>query len=88
MNSILPHNPGNWKGYTLEEIRYKRAVNLLKLEITRERIMSRKPGLGINNSFYSSLFLRVFKSLSLAEYALIFFKGVKQAEKIIRLFRR
>lgn len=88
MHSILPNNPDSWKGYTLDEIRYRRAVNLLKMEITRERIMSRKPNAGLGGSFYSSLLSRVFKSLSLAEYAFVFFKGLKQAEKLIKLFRR
>lgn len=88
MNSILPHNPDSWKGYTLDEIRYKRAVNILKMEVTRERMASKKPGSSGSGSFYGSLLTRVFKSLSMAEYAFFFFKGIKQAEKLVRLFRR
>ena len=30
----------SWKGFTLEDIRYRRAINTVKMEIEKERLMS------------------------------------------------
>ncbi len=90
MNSILPNNPDSWKGYTIEEIRYKRAVNILKMEVVRERIVSHSTRRAVtaSDTFYGNLVQRLFKSISMAEYAFLAFKGVRQAQKLFRLFRR
>ena len=37
----LPHNTEEWKGYTLEEIRYARAYTAARMELNRERLTTR-----------------------------------------------
>lgn len=37
----LPHNNEEWKGYTLEEIRYARAYTAARMELNRERLTAR-----------------------------------------------
>ena len=37
----LPHNTEEWKGYTLEEIRYARAYTAARMELNRERLTAR-----------------------------------------------
>ena len=37
----LPHNTKEWKGYTLEEIRYARAYTAARMELNRERLTAR-----------------------------------------------
>jgi len=37
----LPHNTEEWKGYTLEEIRYARAYTAARMELNREHLTAR-----------------------------------------------
>ena len=37
----LPHNTEEWKGYTLEEIRYARAYTAARMDLNRERLTAR-----------------------------------------------
>lgn len=86
----MQRNNNTWQGYTIEEIRHRRAINSLKMDVMRERIMNRKHrvGAGVHRALYGNMLQNVFKSLSMAEYAFLLYKGFKQVEKLMRLFRR
>ncbi len=93
---LLPakETPGlkNWSGYTLDELRYRRAINHVKMEMEKERVMlsanriiSGKPS---SEASSSGLFRKVFTGFSILDYALLAFQAGKQFRKIYRFFKR
>lgn len=81
-----------WRGYTLEELRYRRAVSELKLEIVRERLDSRLGhltnfralGSEVVNSMTSSLLSR----FSVVNIGMTAFRVARTGFKLYRFFRR
>ena len=41
----LPHTTAEWTGYTLDELRYVRAYTAARMELNRERVISRIDGM-------------------------------------------
>lgn len=90
---ILPHNTDDWKGYTIDELRYMRAYTAARIEISRDRLTSRvaaikKNGLTGNAGNGSSLFSRVLGALGYVDMALIGWKVFRQVFRTFRIFRR
>lgn len=80
-----------WKGLTLEDIRYRRAINHVRLEIEKERLMSATSQLVGNTTqglFSSSMARKLFSGFSYLDYGVLAFQVFKQSRKIFRLFRR
>lgn len=96
MQKLLPsHDPTvaapRWDGYSLEDIRYRRAVNQVKMEMEKERlasVMSRFSSGRTAAVFNSGLLGRIFSHLSIIDYALIGFQIFQQGRKIFGIFRR
>jgi hypothetical protein len=94
MNKIGKENlvdtASEWRGYTLDDLRYKRAVNHVKMEVAKERVMI-SVGKFTNfktPSFASSKLVgKIFSSFSVIDYLLIAFQTGKQVRKIFRLFK-
>lgn len=87
----MPHNSENWNGYTLDELRYQRALTSARLEIEKEKLMQ-----GINSmrsglpSFSSgnSILAKIAGSLNYIDYAVLAFRLFKTVSKAVRGFRR
>lgn len=86
------HGLKNWSGYTLDELRYQRAINHVKMEMEKERvmlsanrIMCGKPSAEASSS---GLFRKVFTGFSILDYALLAFQAGKQIRKVYRFFKR
>ena len=82
----------NWKGYTLEEIRYARAYTAARLEINRERLLSRmqtvqKEGL-LPSGHSSGLIGKVLGAFSYLDMAVIAWKLGSRIFKLTRSLRR
>ena len=65
-----------WSGYTLDELRYRRAINHVKMEMEKERvmlsanrIMNGKPS---SEESSSGLFRKVFTGFSILDYQCAF----------------
>lgn len=85
----IPDDP-QWSGYTLDEIRYRRALILARIEIEKERIgmgareiysskLTRMPGVR-----GSGIISRLLSALTMADYAVI---GIKLIRKISAIYR-
>lgn len=80
-----------WKGLTLDDIRYRRAINHVRLEIEKERLMSETSQLVGNTTqgfFSSSMARKLFSGFSYLDYGVLAFQIFRQSRKIFRLFRR
>ncbi len=79
-----------WSGYTLDDLRYQRAVNHVKMEMERERLASatrqfvdRK-----QSAFAGGMMRKMFTGFTVIDYALLAFQATKQIRKIYRLFKK
>lgn len=79
-----------WAGYTLDDLRYRRAVNHVKMEMQRERLATafqrfsalQRQGVG------SGIMKKVFTGFSIVDYAVLALQTTRQIKKIYRLFHR
>ena len=81
----------NWKGYSIDELRYQRALATIKCELEKDKLKSAfatiKQG-GLPMAFggnRSGLLSRVLGALDIADYSLIAFK---LGRRIYKLFNR
>lgn len=83
----LNSDPNAWKGYTLDELRYRRALVEARTEIEKYRLSAMAGQLKERSGFFgsNSLFSRVAGAISYAEYAIL---AYRMARKVIPLFRR
>ena len=87
----LPHHDEQWKGYTLDELRYARAYTAARIEINRERVRTRIGRLGTagKKSFApSGMVRRVIGAMSYIDIALLVWKVSSQSFRLIRNFRK
>ena len=79
-----------WAGYTLDDLRYRRAVNQVKMEMERERFMARTTKI-VNrqqNMFGGGVVKKIFTGFSILDYAMLAIQTGKQIRKIYRFFRK
>lgn len=76
----------DWKGYTLDELRYQRAYTLARLEIEKERISSGFKHLysSTPGNMGSGIMKKMIGGLNYVDYALIAFKLGKRIYKMFR----
>lgn len=79
-----------WSGYTLDDLRYQRAVNHVKMEVEREllatsvhQIINRQ-----QSGFGGGIMKKMFTGFSVIDYALLAFQATKQIRKIYRVFKK
>lgn len=99
IESNSPHTDSDFKGYTLDELRYQRALLALRSEYCKERIYESfekvhklspfsdegKKGLGKN---IGGIVGKVVTGLSYVDYAMIGFSVFSTIRKFTSLFRR
>lgn len=78
IDDMITDNVGEWKGITLDELRMRRAVLLVKLELRTEFL---KNQISVVQSTASSPVISMFSGgaskLSFLKYAFIGYKGAK-----------
>lgn len=84
-----------FKGFTLKELRFQRALNQVKLEIGKERLLSRTNNFLNKNkesggklAWGFDMAKRVVNGLSYIDLILLAFQGGKQLRKIFGFFGR
>ena len=78
----LPHEKAEWKGYTLDELRYMRAYTAARIEISRDRLKK------VNPVKSGGMLGKVLGTLSYLDIALVTFRLGSKAFKIMRWFKR
>lgn len=75
-----------WKGYTMAELRYHRAMSLARIEMERERVVDAADRMRQGNFVLSSgLFSRLLGALNYTDYIVMV---VRLWQNIAPLFRR
>lgn len=103
-NAPMPHTledgTPEFTGYSLEELRYRRTVTMLRKEFCREKMLndynkvrrfnplSPGPGGFTGRKRRSGLFGKIASSLSYMDYALLGFQVFGTARKMFSLFKR
>ncbi|MCH5213784.1 MAG: hypothetical protein J1E97_01225 [Muribaculaceae bacterium] len=95
-DSGAQHPQKEFQGYSLDELRYQRALLLLKREILREqvskdtkRLRNSVPLLGGKSSISASGIVgRVAKGLNFADYLMLGFSLFNVGRKLVSLFSR
>lgn len=86
-NKQLNTSKSNWRGYSIEELRYARMVALARVEIEKSKLLDvaehTRDNLPIVGS--ASSMSNVFKSISKLEYLIIAFKLYR---KLAPLFKK
>lgn len=79
-----------WSGYTLDDLRYQRAVNHVKMEVKREKLTSAAHQIMTRqqSGFAGGMMKKVFTGFTIVDYALLAFQATKQIRKIYRVFKR
>lgn len=82
----------DWPGYTLNDLRYQRAINNVKMAVEQERLMTNidrmvnpksRPGNGT-----PGLMQKMFNGLSVVDYGLMAYSAFKQIRRVYKMFRR
>ncbi len=81
-------NPGNggWKGYSFEELRYRRALNAIRIEVEKQKLLSAAGKFKIIAPLGGRSFLRgAWGNLDKLGYALL---ALKLARNLLKLRRK
>lgn len=83
---ILPHHREDFKGYTIDELRYMRAYELARLEISKAMLLQQVNDMRKSSTMLKSGILgRLLSSFSYLEIGMMTFKAVR---KIYSIFHR
>lgn len=88
---VLPHEKpkAEWKGYTLDELRYMRAYTAARLEINRDRMQRNFANLKNAGPVSKSGILgKILGTLSYLDIALVTFRIGNKALRAMRFFRK
>lgn len=85
----LPHEKDEWKGYTLDELRYMRAYTAARLEINRDHLRRNFANVKDGGAFHTKgLFGKILGTLSYLDIAIMTFKVGSRMFKTVRKLRR
>jgi len=88
-SKILPHEKDDWKGYTLDELRYMKAYTAARLEINRDHL--RRNITNVKNMGAiptKGLFNKILGTLSYFEIAVMAFRIGGKVFRTVRRLRR
>lgn len=78
----------SWRGYSLEELRYRRALNEVAIEIEKDKIMRQVSDTLPKNETGASMFSRAIGALTYMDYVIIAFKFVTRLNKLYRAWKK
>lgn len=84
-----PHTQPNWQGYTLDELRYQRALVSARVEIQKERLLNQTNALRgtFGQLKPSGIWGKLFSSLSVIDYGILAFRTVRRVSSMVRSIR-
>lgn len=87
----LPHNTEEFKGYSMDELRYQRAYSAARLEINRSRLQERYTNLrknGLRPAGKAGTIGRLLGAFSYIDLAIVAWKMGSQTFRLFRRLRR
>ncbi len=87
---LLARDDENWKGYTLDDLRYERAVALARLEIQKEKLAMSASEMrsGVPGIAGGGILGKLMGSLNYLDYAILAFRTFRFVSKRFRSFRK
>lgn len=86
----LPHTSEEWKGYTLEEIRYARAYTAARMELNRERLATRAKDVhknGLKPGMSKGVIGKMLGAFSYIDIALLAWRAGRKVFKVTRAIK-
>lgn len=85
-NEINNATEPKWRGYSIDELRYRRAFTMARLEIARERLTatSRRIYGGYGMPATSGIIGKLFGSLNYVDYAVLAFRLGKRVYSLFK----
>lgn len=81
-----PHHHDNWQGYTIDELRYQRALTSARLEIQKEKLSNQFQT--IRGTFGmvegKGIMGKMLSSLNYVDYAVLAFQTVRRLSALFR----
>lgn len=87
----LPHHTGDWKGYTIDELRYMRAYTAARIEINKDRLKSKAATIkknGIVGTEGGSMMSRLLGAVGYVDMAILGWKLSRRVFKTFKILRR
>ncbi len=86
----VSHSDPEWKGYDMEELRYRRAYVMARMEIEKERMSSSARSLYSSTAGQASsgIMGKLLGSLSYIDYGVLAFRLGKRVFSLFRSLRR
>ena len=87
----LTHNEPEWQGYSLNDLRYQRAVTLARLEIAKEKLVMQGEDIrsgAMSGTGVRGLLGKVMSNLSYLDYILLAFRMGRTISRAFKGFRR
>lgn len=85
-----PHDNPEWNGYTIDELRYQRALTTARLDIQKERLLNQVNA--VKGSFGMlegrGIVGKMLRSLNYIDYAVLAFQAVGRIRSLIGSRRR
>lgn len=86
--------PASWKGYSFDELRYQRTLNMARIEITKQMLAVQASSIYENNfrlsgsSGKGGIMSRFMSTLSFMDYSVIAFRIGSKLFSLYRSFRK
>ncbi|MCM1521219.1 MAG: hypothetical protein NC039_01040 [Muribaculaceae bacterium] len=87
----LPHHASDWSGYSMDELRYMRAYTAARIEINKDRIMTRIHEVskaGKKGMTPTGMAGRILGAFSYLDMAIIAWKVGSKALRLVRTLKR
>lgn len=78
----------HWKGYSIEELRYRRALNEVAIEIQKDKIMRQVSEALPNKDTGASMLSRAIGALTYMDYLILAFKLFTRFGKMYRAWKK
>lgn len=90
MHKELSPAQEQWSGYTLDELRYRRAVTLARIEVQKEKLRLGAADMRAGSGPFSSAGIagKIMGSLNYLDYIILAFKASRLIGRTISSFRR
>lgn len=80
-----------WRGYSLDELRYHKALTLVRMEVQKERILATKQEAmttAVPHNFIGAIWRKFTANPSIAKYAMMGLKAFSIGRTIYGFFHR
>lgn len=84
------HHHDDWKGYTLAELRFERALTLVRMDIAADKLRRQTQAIDgrMSSALSGNLFIKLLSGFNFAEYASMAVRTVRTVVRFWKAMRR